>query len=108
MSSAPFYQALQSAPDRAACTKLFLAAMAPYGMTAFACGEVDLEHKERTVYFAISWPGSWQRIYREAGLVDRDPVVSSLPRYGQPFFLVGSAPRSSVVADGQRSAGGDR
>ena len=85
MSSGAYFHAIQAAPDPAACTRLFLEAIAPYGMTAFACGEVDLAHKERTVMFALSWPDSWRSFYIESGFVDRDPIVSALPRYREPF-----------------------
>jgi DNA-binding CsgD family transcriptional regulator len=62
-----------------------MAEAAPFGFDSFACGEVDLRHRERTTFFAIHWPEEWRRFYLEAELVERDPVVEALRFRTVPF-----------------------
>jgi DNA-binding CsgD family transcriptional regulator len=60
------------------CADLFRAAIAPYGFDTFACGELDLRDRDRTVFFVIDWPERWRRFYATSGLLERDPIVGSL------------------------------
>jgi DNA-binding CsgD family transcriptional regulator len=67
------------------CADMFRAAIAPYGFDTFACGELDLRDRDRTVFFLIDWPDSWRRFYASSGLIERDPVVGSLATRRDPF-----------------------
>lgn len=64
---------------------LFRSAIRAAGLDSFACGELDLAQRARTVYYVIDWPDKWRRFYMESGLVQRDPVVESLA-YRQEAF----------------------
>ena len=77
--------ALLLAPDSESCARIFLAAIAPFGIDTFASGEVDLDLRERNVFYAIAWPDDWRKFYLASGFVERDPVVEALGRYREPF-----------------------
>jgi LuxR family quorum sensing-dependent transcriptional regulator len=64
---------------------LFRSAVTPYGFDTFACGVVDLEHRERHVFYLIDWPEDWRLFYLRSGLIERDPVIDALVVRHQPF-----------------------
>src|ERR1700694_494495 len=59
--------AILAAPDPKACSHIFKKAVATFQVDTFACGEVDLEVRERTVLYVISWPESWRKFYMSSG-----------------------------------------
>ncbi len=67
------------------CLELFREAVAPFGVTAFACGHVDLAVRERNVFYLIDWPESWRKFYLRSGLLQRDPLLDELGRRQTPF-----------------------
>jgi len=67
------------------CAALFRTEIARFGFDTFACGQLDLGDRDRTVFFIIDWPDAWRRFYMESGLIDRDPVVSALATRREPF-----------------------
>lgn len=67
------------------CKELFRKAIQPEGFDVFACGEVDLVNRERTVIYLLNWPERWTKFYVSSGLIGRDPVVEELKRRKQPF-----------------------
>ena len=69
----------------AACADLFRTAIKPFGFDTFACGELDLKIRERTVFYIVDWPPEWRRFYLNQGLVERDPVVDALAFRHEPF-----------------------
>lgn len=69
----------------AACADLFRSAIAPFGFDTFACGELDLKVRERTVFHIVDWPAEWRRFYLSEGLVERDPLIDALAFRHQPF-----------------------
>jgi len=69
----------------AACADLFRRAIAPFGFDAFACGELDLAVRERSVFYLIDWPDSWQAFYMNSGLIERDPLIDALALRADPF-----------------------
>jgi DNA-binding CsgD family transcriptional regulator len=69
----------------AACADLFRAAVAPFGFDTFACGELDVKVRERTVFYLVDWPDEWRRFYLSEGLVERDPLIDALAYRHQPF-----------------------
>jgi LuxR family transcriptional regulator, quorum-sensing system regulator BjaR1 len=69
----------------AACADLFRSAIAPFGFDTFACGELDLKVRERTVFHIVDWPAQWRRFYLSEGLVERDPLIDALAFRHQPF-----------------------
>jgi LuxR family quorum sensing-dependent transcriptional regulator len=77
--------AISVAPDPEACVHLFRNAVAVFGMDTFACGEVDLEVAERTVFYALAWPEAFRKFYFETGVNRRDPLVEALRERCGPF-----------------------
>jgi DNA-binding CsgD family transcriptional regulator len=69
----------------AACADLFRSAIAPYGFDTFACGELDLKLRERSVFYLIDWPKEWRHFYLSEGLIERDPLIDALAFRHQPF-----------------------
>ncbi len=80
-----FNSRLRRLPSLPACAELFRNTIAPFGFDTFACGEVDLSDRDRTVFYIIDWPENWRRFYIASGLVNRDPVVDSLAFRTEPF-----------------------
>ncbi|UAJ09624.1 helix-turn-helix transcriptional regulator [Glacieibacterium megasporae] len=60
-------------------------AIQPHGLDTFACGEVDLADRDRTVFYIIDWPDAWTRFYVGTGMIDRDPLVDALATRRDPF-----------------------
>jgi LuxR family transcriptional regulator, quorum-sensing system regulator BjaR1 len=77
--------AVSAAPDPKACSRIFRKAIAAFNIDTFACGEVDLTALERTVFYAVGWPDALRKLYVEAGLLQRDPLVESLKGNPAPF-----------------------
>jgi DNA-binding CsgD family transcriptional regulator len=80
-----FYAELQERTSVAACAKLFKSAVAHFGIVAFACGEVDLGDRNRSVMFIAEWPEAWLRCYGRPGFSERDPVVDAVAFHRKPF-----------------------
>ena len=70
--------------DPRKCVGAFRGLAAKYGVSGFAAGEVDLERRERCAFHVVEWPERWLKFYL-GGSVNRDPVVSALPRRRAPF-----------------------
>ena len=66
-------------------TRLYRDAITQHGFDTFACGELDLVNRERTVFYVIDWPERWRRFYLQSKLVERDPVVEALSYRREPF-----------------------
>jgi LuxR family quorum sensing-dependent transcriptional regulator len=77
--------ALWAAADPKACSHIFRKTLALFEVDTFACGEVNLLHLDRTVFYAIGWPDSWRQFYMGSGLVRRDPLLDALKRHRAPF-----------------------
>lgn len=80
-----FNTQLRSLKTLAACRDLFRTAIKPFGFDTFACGEIDLKVRERTVFYLMDWPDEWLRFYLGEGLVERDPLIDALSYRQQPF-----------------------
>ena len=80
-----------------ACADLFRDAVAPFGIDTFACGEVDMEDRGRSVFYLIDWPDAWREFYIASGMVERDPVIDALAARRGPFTW------SDLRADGALS-----
>jgi LuxR family quorum-sensing system transcriptional regulator CciR len=80
-----FALAIGAARSLAECAALFRQLVTPCGIDAFASGEVDIEVRQRTVFFVIDWPDSWRNFYLRSGLIDRDPLLDALQSHHQPF-----------------------
>ncbi len=80
-----FNTQLRGLKTLAACADLFRSAIAPFGFDTFACGELDLQVRERSVFYLIDWPNEWRRFYLSAGLIERDPLIDALAFRHQPF-----------------------
>ncbi len=79
------FASIRAAHTPTHCAKLFLEVLRPYQVEIFACGEVDLAVKERTVFFVIEWPDEWRNFYLSSGFVSHDPVVAALAYRQGPF-----------------------
>jgi hypothetical protein len=80
-----FYTDLQRRPSVVACSALFKDAVAHFGIVAFACGEIDLADRGRSVMFITEGPEAWLRHTVKSGFINRDPVVSAVAFYRSPF-----------------------
>ena len=67
------------------CKDLFRKAIQPAGFNTFACGEVDLANRERSVIYLMNWPDRWRELYVSSGMIDRDPIIEELKGRNQPF-----------------------
>jgi len=84
-SAVEFCMSLYRCNTLEACKEHFRKAIQPAGFDTFACGEVDLANRERTVIYLLNWPERWRKFYVASGLIGRDPVVEELKRRKQPF-----------------------
>jgi DNA-binding CsgD family transcriptional regulator len=80
-----FYAELQERTSAVGCADLFRNAVARFGIEAFACGEIDLEDRDRNVMFIAEWPKAWVRYYVKSGLIKRDPLLNAVALYRKPF-----------------------
>jgi len=67
------------------CAGLFRRTIAPLGFDTFSCGELDLDNRERVVFYLIDWSDRWTNFYIKSGLVERDPLVDALEHRREPF-----------------------
>jgi len=65
--------------------RVFRACIAPFGFVTYACGELDLADRDRSVYYIVDWPESWRSFYLKSRLIERDPVIDSLAYRHEPF-----------------------
>ncbi len=65
--------------------RAFSAAAGARGIDTYACGQVDLNQRERSVFYAIGWPDAWRKFYLQSELMNRDPVIEALRRKTAPF-----------------------
>ncbi len=102
-----FYAALQERTSVTACAELFRDAVAQFGVEGFACGELDLDDRDRNVMFIAEWPQAWVRFYVKSGFLKRDPVVNAVTLYRKPFSfgdIVRDARFSNLDRDTLRAA----
>lgn len=83
-----FYMEVQQRTSVSACSALFKDAVSPFQILAYACGELDLAHRDRNVMFIAEWPKAWLRYYVKSGFIERDPLVNAVAFYRQPFEFV--------------------
>lgn len=98
-----FNLALRRETSLQACAALFRAEIERFGFDTFACGELDLSDRDRTVFFVIDWPDAWRRFYTESGLIERDPVVGALATRREPFTWSDLRADRSLPALGQKA-----
>ncbi|HTP38133.1 MAG TPA: autoinducer binding domain-containing protein [Steroidobacteraceae bacterium] len=80
-----FYGQLAAQKSVVSLTRLFRAAVARFGIDTFACGELDLNHRQRSVFYVIDWPPAWREFYLKSRLIDHDPVIDTLSYRREPF-----------------------
>ena len=73
-----FHYELQRCDDIECCAALFRKQALAYGFDTYACGEVDVDERERNVFFIVEWPERWRKFYLSSGLVERDPLIDAL------------------------------
>jgi LuxR family transcriptional regulator, quorum-sensing system regulator BjaR1 len=66
-------------------SRVFRACIAPFGFVTYACGELDLADRDRSVYYLVDWPESWRSFYLKSKLIERDPLIDSLAYRHEPF-----------------------
>ena len=64
---------------------VFRRQISPFGFVTFACGELDLADRDRSVYYVIDWPEAWRTFYLNSKLIERDPIIDSLSFRHEPF-----------------------
>jgi hypothetical protein len=82
-----FYAELQEQTSVAACSDLFRETVGRFGIIAFACGEIDLADRDRSVMFVAEWPKAWIRFYVKSGFIKRDPVLNAVTLFRKPFLF---------------------
>ncbi len=80
-----FAEQLRLLTTPSACADLFRAAIEPFGFDTFACGELDMDDRDRNVFYIIDWPDSWTRFYSQSGMINRDPLIDELGKRHEPF-----------------------
>ena len=81
-----------TAPD--AAVSLFLAALPGWGFDAAAAGGwAGVPGAQVHRFYFNTWPAEWGRLYAEAKLFPRDPVVALARRRSRPFLLTEEAPQ---------------
>lgn len=95
--------AVSAAPDPKACSRIFGKAIAAFKIDTFACGEVDLTALERTVFYAVGWPDAFRKLYMDAGLLQRDPLLESLRDHPEPFTWSEMRKDQRLLAFGSRA-----
>jgi LuxR family quorum sensing-dependent transcriptional regulator len=83
--SAQFYAELQKQNDIGSCASLFKTTVAHFGFDTFSCGEIDIAHRDRNVFYIIEWPESWRKFYIGSGLIERDPLLGALSARRKSF-----------------------
>lgn len=78
-------EAMAGAVDAAACARIFKDAVRRFHITTYACGEIDLSNRERTVFYAMDWPVAWREFYT-AHLIHKDPLLRLLSVQSKPFL----------------------
>lgn len=67
------------------CSALFHAAIVRHRFDTFACGEVDLAIRERSVFYIVNWPKRMFDFYISTGYIKKDPLIDELQRVSRPF-----------------------
>ena len=101
MAAYGFNARVRSLATPVECGDLFRDAIAVHGFDVFACGETDLNDRDRTVFYILDWPPAWQRFYIGSGLVNRDPVVDALSYRRGPFTWTDLRADRKLAAVGQ-------
>ncbi len=83
--AAGFEQALRACEAIKDCTALLRTELGQGGFNTFACGELDLDNKERYAFYVIDWPDEWRQFYLENDLMIDDPIVDALRDRRNPF-----------------------
>jgi len=80
-----FFESLQRCKTVRAAADLFKETIAPLDFVAFACGEIDIVQRDRNVMFMAEWPPEWLQYYRSSRFIEKDPILSALRIYREPF-----------------------
>jgi DNA-binding CsgD family transcriptional regulator len=80
-----FHLKLRRLRSLASMVSLFRSTIAPFGFDTFACGELDLTERARSVFYVIGWPDRWRDFYLKSGLIQRDPIVDTLAYRREPY-----------------------
>ncbi len=80
-----FYLDLQRCDGMDDCAREFKRFIRGFGFAGYAAGEVDIDDRDRTVFYILDWPAEWMDFYVKSGFLDRDPLVEALRRYQRPF-----------------------
>jgi hypothetical protein len=99
MRASRFAAELKHCTDLSACSARFMTEVAPFGFDSFACGEVDLRHRERTTFFAIHWPEDWRRFY-----LDRTSCFPTVAPLLQSGATTATPPSCGPIPQGDERA----
>jgi LuxR family quorum-sensing system transcriptional regulator CciR len=76
---------IQQQTDLASCARLFMDVVRILGFDTFACGEVDVDNRDRTAFYIVEWPEAWRKFYIQSGMINRDPLIDALGTRSMPF-----------------------
>jgi DNA-binding CsgD family transcriptional regulator len=80
-----FAKAIRDCKTLDKCAGLFRAAIVKHGFDSFACGELDLAERNRSVFYIVNWPKRMFDFYVKSGYIDRDPLIDELKRVSGSF-----------------------
>jgi LuxR family quorum sensing-dependent transcriptional regulator len=75
--------AVSTASSSHQCNDLFRSATKRFEVDKFACGEIDLRKRSRTVFFSMQWSESWRRFYLD-NFLERDPLLRFIEEAKEP------------------------
>ncbi len=97
-----FQEAVSASRTAKACTAAFETVLAHFNVDCFACGEVDLIARDRSVFYAIGWPEAWRKFYMETLVIERDPLVDALHVRRAPFSWSELREDPTLALEGRR------
>ncbi len=94
-----FAKAIRDCKSLDACGALFRGTIAPYGFDTFACGEVDLDERNRSVFYIVDWPKRFFDFYIASEFISRDPLIGEIERKKHVPFAWSELLRDKLLAD---------
>ena len=76
---------LASARTSQECNEIFWKASKQYEVGKFASGEIDLQKRQRIVFFGMQWTDAWRAFYLKNDYLERDPLLRFVDKTEEPF-----------------------
>jgi DNA-binding CsgD family transcriptional regulator len=94
-----FTNSIRDCKSLDACATLFRETIAQYGFDTFACGEVDLDERNRSVFYIVDWPKRFFDFYIASEYINRDPLIGEIERKKHAPFAWSELLRDKFLAD---------